>query len=121
MVMYLCDCFRCGWFVWISYCCVLGQEVEVGVVEVICCIAKGVDFQFCQKILRDLLKKPIYDEPPFDATLGMKDEDYFGEIRFVECGFDDRVTGTDVNICVCEVSLDETLNYVEQNSVSLRY
>ena len=49
----------------------------------------------------------------------MVNEDYFSQVWLVKLGFYYRVAGADVGGSVGEVSLDETLDYVEEDSFAV--
>ena len=49
----------------------------------------------------------------------MQDEDDFSEIGVVDVGLYDAVAISDVLRCVGEVALDEALEYVKENAVSV--
>jgi hypothetical protein len=85
---------------------VLGKEVKMGVVEVIGCVSKGVDFELSEEILGEFLQEPVDDHSAFDTALAVEDKDDFGEFRFVESSFDDFVTVADVLGSIVEVSLN---------------
>ena len=90
------------------------------VIEVICRIPEGVNFQFGQEVLGNFLKEPIEDHPAFDAALTVQNEDYLGELGIVEGLLYDSVAVADVLGCVVEVSLDEALEDVEEDAVSVK-
>lgn len=85
VVVDLCYGFGGAWFVGVFGCSALGEEVVVRIVEMICCVAEGVDFEFRQEVLRDFLQEPIENHTAFNTALRMEDEDDFGEMCFVEC------------------------------------
>jgi hypothetical protein len=68
--------------------------------------------------LRDFLEEPVKDHASFDATLGVEDEDDFGESGVVEEGFYDGVAVSYVLGRVGEVALDETLEDVEDDAIA---
>jgi hypothetical protein len=90
------------------------------VIEVIGGIPEGVNLEFRQEVLRNFLKEPVEDHPAFDAALTVQDEDYLGEVGVVESLLYDGVTVADVLGCVVEVSLDEALEDVEEDAVSVK-
>ena len=87
------------------------------VIEVICGVAEGVDFEFGQKILGHFLEEPVDYHAAFDSALAVEDEDYLGVLFIVELLFDDFVTIADVLGCVVEVALDKTLEGVEEDAI----
>lgn len=70
----------------------LGPGVAMRIVEVIRCVAKGVNFEFREQVLGQFLEKPIEDEPSFDATLRMKDKHHLGILGVVERIFENLVS-----------------------------
>jgi hypothetical protein len=66
------------------------------------------------------LKQPVEDHPAFDAALTVQDEDYLGEVGVVESLLYDSIAVADVLGCVIEVSLDEALEDVEEDAVSVK-
>ena len=93
--------------------------MEVGIVEVVCCVAEGVDFQFGEQVLGHFLQEPVDDHAAFDAALGMQDENHFCEVWLIKLGLDDGVARTDVVGCVGEVALDEALKNVEKDAIAM--
>lgn len=53
------------------------RDTPMGVVEVICSVAKGIDFEATEEVVGDLVEQPVDDEATFDAALRVKDEDDF--------------------------------------------
>lgn len=47
----------------------LGEEVVMRVIEMVCCVTKGVDFEFREEVLRNFLQEPIENHAAFDTTL----------------------------------------------------
>lgn len=89
------------------------------IVEVVRCAAKGVDFQLREKILGHFLQQPVDDHASFDPTLRVQDEHDLGQIGIIECLLDDLVAFANIVGCVVEISLDKTLDHVEDDSVCL--
>jgi len=90
------------------------------VIEVVCRVPEGVNLEFRQEVLGNFLKEPVEDHPAFDAALTVQDEDYFGELGIVESLLYDNVAVADVLGCVIEISLDEALEDVEEDAVSVK-
>jgi hypothetical protein len=92
--------------------------MEMWVVEVICRVAEGVDFEFGQKILGHFLEEPVDYHAAFNSALAVEDEDYLGVLFIVELLFDDFVAIADVLGGVVEIALDKALEGVEENAVA---
>lgn len=90
--------------------------MAVRVVEVVSCVPKCVHLQLREKILRQLLQKPIYHQTAFYTSLGMEDEDYFGFSRVVQHVFEDPVHITDVGRRIRKVPLNQTLYEVKYDT-----
>ncbi len=90
------------------------------VIEVICRIPEGVNFEFCKEVLGNFLKEPVEDHPAFDTALTMQDEDYFRELRVVESLLYDGVTIANILGCVVKVSLDQALEDIEEDAVPFK-
>lgn len=82
------------------------------VIEVISCVSEGVDFKLLEKILRDLVEKPVYYHTALNATLRVADKNHSLDIRVIELPFEDRISGADVGCGVIEVALNQTFDEV---------
>jgi len=62
------------------------------------------------------LKEPVQNQATLDGALGMEDEDDFGILRVVQHLLDNAVAHSDIRRGKAEVSLDQTLDNVEDDS-----
>lgn len=93
-------------------------EIAVGVIEVVGCVCKTVDFQVAKGISGELGEKPVHDHSAFDAALTVQDEDDLFISAGQEGTFYHCVSGSDILCGVVEASLDETLDYVKDKAVA---
>ena len=98
------SCRRDG--MWVRERGMLGQEVEMGVIEMVRCVAKCIYFQFCEEVLRNFLKQPVNYHSALDGPLAVEYEDYFREVWFVYCFFDNGVAVSNIGGGIVEVALD---------------
>ena len=75
------------------------------VVEMVGCVTEGVDFEFGKEVLGKFLQEPVDDHTTFNATLAVKNEDYFVEIGVVERFFYYLVAVADIVCGEVEVAL----------------
>lgn len=88
------------------------------VVEMVCSISKGVDFELCHEVLRDFLQEPIDNHATFDTALAMENEDYFCKMGFVERFFDGFIAVSDIVGSIVKVALNEALDYIKEYAVA---
>lgn len=91
----------------------LGDDVLMRVVEVICSIVECVYFKFCQEILGYFLEKLVKNKVFFDFVLRVQDEDDFGFFWVVKNFFYDFVVYLYIVSGIVEVMLYEIFDDVE--------
>jgi hypothetical protein len=91
---------------WMRQCSVLGQEMQMGIVEMIGSVSERINFKFSKEVLGKFLQEPVDDHPSFDTALAVKDEDNFAEFGLVKRFFYHSIAVSDIVCGVVEVSLD---------------
>lgn len=91
-------------------------DIPVRVVEVIGGVAKGVDLEFLQEVLRDLGQEPVDHQTTLDTALAVQDQDDFLVLRVRQGSLDELICIPHVVRRVAEIALYQALDRVKDDS-----
>ena len=94
----------------------LGAYVAVGVVEMICRVAKGVHLKLGEQILGQLLEKPVDGQAAQDAALRMENKDHPRVSGVVQRLLDGVVRHANIGCSIGKVTLHQRFDNVEENT-----
>ena len=87
-------------------------------VPVIRCVSEGVDLQLAELFGRDGIVEPVQHQPTLDAALAVQYENYLLEFFVCENLGQSRICHPNVCCCVAQITLDDALENVEDDSAS---